>query len=185
MGRHACDKAWDRGTWHAEAAGTSVLDRVQEQPREIPRTTRAGNDDRQRVADQLQAHYVDGRLSSSELEERLEQTMAAQTFADLDRVLADLPELPTASEPAEYPTRRQQRAERRRARHAGGEQSFRAHATSYLLVMALLVGIWLVTTPGGYFWPIWPMLGWGIGLASHGLAARREQGGFSGQTSTM
>ena len=22
----------------------------------------------------------------------------------------------------------------------------------------------------GYFWPIWPMLGWGIGLASHGLA---------------
>ena len=38
--------------------------------------------------------------------------------------------------------------------------------------MALLVTIWLLTTPGGYFWPVWPMLGWGIGLASHGLATR-------------
>jgi hypothetical protein len=36
--------------------------------------------------------------------------------------------------------------------------------------MALLVTIWLLTTPGGYFWPVWPMLGWGFGLASHGLA---------------
>ena len=53
-----------------------------------------------------------------------------------------------------------------------GEKSFQAHATSYLLVMALLVTIWLLTTPGGYFWPIWPALGWGIGLASHGLATR-------------
>lgn len=38
--------------------------------------------------------------------------------------------------------------------------------------MALLVTIWLLTTSSGYFWPVWPMLGWGIGLASHGLAAR-------------
>lgn len=54
------------------------------------------------------------------------------------------------------------------------KQGFRAHATSYVLVMALLVMIWLMTSPGGYFWPMWPMLGWGIGLASHGLATLRR-----------
>jgi len=28
----------------------------------------------------------------------------------------------------------------------------------------------------GYFWPIWLMLGWGIGLAAHGLATRGGSG---------
>jgi hypothetical protein len=31
--------------------------------------------------------------------------------------------------------------------------------------MALLLGIWALTGMG-YFWPIWPMMGWGIGLAA-------------------
>jgi hypothetical protein len=30
--------------------------------------------------------------------------------------------------------------------------------------MGLLVLIWAVTSPGGYFWPIWPMMGWGVAL---------------------
>jgi hypothetical protein len=42
---------------------------------------------------------------------------------------------------------------------------------SYLMVMGLLIAIWLLTSPGHYFWPVWPMLGWGIGLASHAIAA--------------
>ena len=28
----------------------------------------------------------------------------------------------------------------------------------------------------GYFWPVWPMIGWVFGLASHGLAARGGAG---------
>ena len=35
---------------------------------------------------------------------------------------------------------------------------------TYLAVMALLWLIWLVTG-ANYPWPIWPMLGWGIGVA--------------------
>jgi hypothetical protein len=31
-------------------------------------------------------------------------------------------------------------------------------------VNLLLVGIWSITDPG-YFWPIWVIGGWGIGLA--------------------
>ena len=33
----------------------------------------------------------------------------------------------------------------------------------YLAVNALLVGIWFFSG-GGYFWPIWVMGGWGLGL---------------------
>jgi hypothetical protein len=32
--------------------------------------------------------------------------------------------------------------------------------------MALLWLIWLVTG-ANYPWPVWPMLGWGIGVAGH------------------
>ncbi|MGE3140880.1 MAG: sensor histidine kinase, partial [Thermoleophilia bacterium] len=32
-----------------------------------------------------------------------------------------------------------------------------------------LVGIWLVTTPGGVFWPVWPLIGLGVIVAIHGL----------------
>ena len=43
---------------------------------------------------------------------------------------------------------------------------FRSHLTSYLLVNAVLVVIWAMTS-GGYFWPIWPILGWGVGIGFH------------------
>jgi class 3 adenylate cyclase len=46
-------------------------------------------------------------------------------------------------------------------------QSFRIHLTVYVLVNIMLIGIW-AASGGGYFWPVWPMLGWGIGLAGHG-----------------
>jgi 2TM domain-containing protein len=39
------------------------------------------------------------------------------------------------------------------------------HALVFVLVNAFLVGIWLMTGDGGFFWPIFPMAGWGIGLA--------------------
>ena len=44
---------------------------------------------------------------------------------------------------------------------------FRSHLTSYVLVNAALVVIWALTNAGGYFWPIWPILGWGVGIGFH------------------
>jgi hypothetical protein len=35
---------------------------------------------------------------------------------------------------------------------------------AYVLVNALLVGIW-AATGANFFWPIFPIIGWGIGLA--------------------
>lgn len=48
---------------------------------------------------------------------------------------------------------------------------FKQHAATYLIVNTLLVVIWAATSFGSYFWPFWPILGWGIGLAFHGFNA--------------
>jgi 2TM domain len=44
------------------------------------------------------------------------------------------------------------------------KRGLQAHAIAYFTVNAVLVGIWFVTTPSGFFWPIFLLLGWGIGL---------------------
>ncbi len=51
-------------------------------------------------------------------------------------------------------------------RRVEAKRSFSAHLTSYLVVNAFLVMIWAVTGRG-YFWPIWVLGGWGIGLVMH------------------
>jgi hypothetical protein len=45
-------------------------------------------------------------------------------------------------------------------------RAFDMHATFYGVVNLLLVLIWALTGRGD-FWPIWPILGWGVGLALH------------------
>jgi hypothetical protein len=41
------------------------------------------------------------------------------------------------------------------------------HVIIFLIVNALLCAIYYLTTPGGYFWPMWSILGWGVGLILH------------------
>ena len=52
---------------------------------------RAADADRDRVAGILGTAYSEGRLSKDEYDARLDSTMSARTFADLDRVVIDLP----------------------------------------------------------------------------------------------
>jgi hypothetical protein len=49
------------------------------------------------------------------------------------------------------------------------KRAFRFHLALYLLVNLFLIVIWALTGHG-YFWPIWPILGWGIGIVFHGWA---------------
>ncbi len=44
--------------------------------------------------------------------------------------------------------------------------AFKTHLTLYLLVNLFLIGIW-AASGGGSFWPIWVILGWGLGVAAH------------------
>jgi len=43
------------------------------------------------------------------------------------------------------------------------------HFLAYALVNMLLLAIYYLTTPGGYFWPVWSMAGWGLGLIAHAV----------------
>ena len=52
------------------------------------------------------------------------------------------------------------------------KREFVEHLIAYVLVNALLIGIWAVTG-AGFFWPIFVLLGWGIGIVFHGLEVYR------------
>jgi hypothetical protein len=44
------------------------------------------------------------------------------------------------------------------------KRDFHAHLLIYFLVNVFLVVIWAVTDVGGFFWPIFLIVGWGIGV---------------------
>jgi hypothetical protein len=52
---------------------------------------RVGDADREAAAAELREHYASGRLTQDELNERLDQTFAAKTGADLNGIFTDLP----------------------------------------------------------------------------------------------
>jgi adenylate cyclase len=43
------------------------------------------------------------------------------------------------------------------------KRGFGVHATVYIAVNLLLIAVWALTSRK-YFWPIWPLLSWGLGL---------------------
>jgi hypothetical protein len=47
-------------------------------------------------------------------------------------------------------------------------RDFRGHLMVYVLVNSFLVVIWAVTSgPGNFFWPVFVLGGWGIGLVAN------------------
>jgi hypothetical protein len=46
------------------------------------------------------------------------------------------------------------------------KRDFRGHVFIYVAVNAMLVAIWAVTG-AGFFWPVFPILGWGVGVAAN------------------
>jgi hypothetical protein len=104
--------------------------------------TRVSDAEREKLAQTLREHAAQGRLSVDELSERLDRAYAARTQGELSALVADLPSVPP-------------RARRRPA--------LQGELAAYVAVNLMLIVIWAVTG-AGYFWPIWPLLGWGIGL---------------------
>ena len=49
------------------------------------------------------------------------------------------------------------------------QTDFKRHLRTYLVMSAFFVVLNLVTS-GSSFWAIWPILGWGIGVAMQGLS---------------
>jgi len=48
------------------------------------------------------------------------------------------------------------------------KKGFYAHLTAYVLVNLMLIAIWYFTG-AKYFWPMWTLLFWGIGLIINGV----------------
>ena len=60
---------------------------------------------------------------------------------------------------------------------------FKKSFAVYFVVNSFLCAVWFVTIGrhGGHFWPIWPILGWGIGIAMQYAHAYTNTGFFSEQ----
>jgi DUF1707 SHOCT-like domain len=56
------------------------------------RTMRVGDAEREAVGEILRREHVNGRLDAVEFQERLDRSLAAKTYSDLDTLVADLPD---------------------------------------------------------------------------------------------
>ena len=58
------------------------------------------------------------------------------------------------------------------------KNAFKIHLVVYVAVNTMLVAIWALSTaglpyPGNFFWPIFPIAGWGIGVVINGYVVYR------------
>ncbi|MFN8584732.1 MAG: 2TM domain-containing protein [Dehalococcoidia bacterium] len=48
------------------------------------------------------------------------------------------------------------------------KREFMSHLIAYVFVNGFLIVLWATVAGGGFFWPMFPLIGWGIGLFFHG-----------------
>ena len=131
---------------------------------------RVGEREREQAADRLGSAFAQGYLTMDEYEARLEQAFGARTAADLDRLTADLP----------VRRIRQRDPRRQAARMHIARRSLQVHLIGWVATALLMIGIWLsvgVAAGSWYFWPIWPIMGTGVGLIGHVMSV--SQGRWS------
>jgi hypothetical protein len=130
---------------------------------------RAADADREAVAERLRLAVDEGRLTLFEYDERLQGAYQAQTYGDLDRLLADLP--------GPVPSRYAQVVPAGPAAAAGAAPAMDRQAVrrawlaamwgAWVRAVVICTVIWGVTSIGAgphYFWPIWVAGPWGAVL---------------------
>ncbi len=110
---------------------------------------RASDAERDATADRLRVAGGDGRLDPDELEQRLDAAYSAKTLGDLAALTRDLPAAPPAAAPPEPKL---------------DSQPVRARLASFIIINTICIVIWAASGANGGFWPIWVILGTGIGL---------------------
>ena len=124
------------------------------------RELRASDRDRQAAAERLRAFHDEGRLDFAEYDNRLAQAYASVTYADLDRLFADLPATTPAATVARPPDPRQAletavaRAMARPPALPNMPLILRILWINWAVVVTINLAVWLVAG-GGYFWPMW------------------------------
>jgi hypothetical protein len=131
-------------------------------------STLAGDRDRQKAADLLGQALAQGYLQIDEYDQRLQQVFQTHTAEELQELLTGLP----------LDTIRRHDPRRRAARLAAARRGVRMHLGAYLAMVVIVLTVWAAvaaTTDATYFWPIWPILGAGIGLFSHAVSIPRAK----------
>jgi len=127
---------------------------------------RVGTAERESVAALLSDALSAGYLETEEFGERSSAAYAARTRGDLEVLVGDLPATWVRARSRDH----------RRERHAAGARlGMRAHMAAYILGSLLMLGIWAavgLSSGAWYFWPVWPILGWGVGLLGHVIPVR-------------
>ena len=67
------------------------------------RSLRVGDKERDAVGEILRRRHLEGRLDTDELQTRLERSLAAKTYAELDELIADFPREAAERRRAEQP----------------------------------------------------------------------------------
>jgi hypothetical protein len=110
---------------------------------------RASDEDRDRAASEIRAHFAAGRLTEDELNERMEAVYRARTHAELRELRRDLPALPSTHVEAKAEI-----AERRaRLRNQVLQQTGTA-----LTPFVICTVIWALSGANGSFWPAWLLI---------------------------
>jgi hypothetical protein len=136
---------------------------------------RAGDGDRQAVADKLKVALDEGRLDLHEYDERLQKTYAAKTFGDLNGLLDDLPGTvpPQQSRVAPYQAAQPAPAQQER------QHSASAWVYPYSGIILVSILIWAITSISSghldYFWPVWLLIPLIFGVFGR-MASRGSRG---------
>jgi hypothetical protein len=138
---------------------------------------RAGDSDRQVVADRLKQALDEGRLDLGEYDERLRKTYAAKTYGELKGMLDDLPDVvpsrvdttPVPGPDNPPPTR-----------SARSGLLVRGWLGGFGGIFVVCTAIWLVTSIGSghfhNFWPVWLLIPMVFGLLGGRDSRRRDRG---------
>jgi hypothetical protein len=124
-----------------------------------PSELRTSDQDRERAAQELREHFAAGRITETELSERVQAAYNARTEEELRKLLSDLPRLPVSplQRKAELVERRSE-LRRRLIQQAGGG----------LATFIICTLIWVSSGAHGTFWPIFVLLIVVIPLARNG-----------------
>ena len=134
------------------------------------RNIRVGYAERDETTARLAEHFAAGRLNRTEFDDRTSRALAARTRGDLDDVMADLPHVPAV---AEKPTTAVPPDTTNENQRAAVSLWRRTTLLTWGIFAVFFIVLW-ATTGAGYFWPMWPILGWGIGVAISGVKAHTE-----------
>jgi hypothetical protein len=72
-------------------------------------------------------------------------------------------------------TTRDQELRERAIKRLKKRHDFQGHVLVYVLVNSFLVVIWALTGGHGFFWPVFPIVGWGIGVVMNAWDVFRDE----------